>query len=67
MILTMVLTVLFAIPHAKFDFVSANYDFKNTVLDGIVKPYKIITKDGIKIGIFGLGVELQGLVDKKKI
>jgi 5'-nucleotidase len=53
------------LPHAKFDFVSANYDFKNTVLDGIVKPYKIITKDGIKIGIFGLGVELQGLVDKK--
>lgn len=53
------------LPHAKFDFVSANYDFKNTVLNGIVKPYKIIHKDGIKIGIFGLGVELQGLVDKK--
>lgn len=53
------------LPHAKFDFVSANYDFKNTVLDGIVKPYKIVFKDGIKIGIFGLGVELAGLVDKK--
>ncbi|CAM3718602.1 5'-nucleotidase [Flavobacterium saliperosum S13] len=50
------------LPHAEFDFVSANYDFKNTILDGIVKPYKIIRKDGIKIGIFGLGVELQGLV-----
>jgi 5'-nucleotidase len=53
------------LPHAKFDFVSANYDFKNTILDGLVKPYKIIKKDGIKIGIFGLGVELNGLVDKK--
>jgi 5'-nucleotidase len=53
------------LPNAKFDFVNANYDFKNTVLDGIVKPYKIITKDGIKIGIFGLGIELAGLVDKK--
>jgi 5'-nucleotidase len=53
------------LPHAKFDFVSANYDFKNTILDEIVKPYKIIKKDGIKIGIFGLGVELNGLVDKK--
>ncbi len=53
------------LPHANFDFVSANYEFKNTVLDGIVKPYKVIVKDGIKIGIFGLGVELQGLVDKK--
>jgi 5'-nucleotidase len=53
------------LPHAKFDFVSANYDFKNTVLNGIVKPYKTFVKDGIKIGIFGLGIELQGLVDKK--
>ncbi len=52
------------LPHAKFDFVSANYDFSNTVLDTHVKPYKIIIKDGIKIGIFGLGVKLQGLVDK---
>nr|WP_294939167.1 metallophosphatase [uncultured Flavobacterium sp.] len=50
------------LPHAKFDFVSANYDFKNTILDGIVKPYKILQKDGLKIGIFGLGVELNGLV-----
>jgi 5'-nucleotidase len=53
------------LPHAKFDFVSANYDFKNTVLNEIVKPYKIINKGGIKIGIFGLGIELEGLVDKK--
>ena len=50
------------LPHAKFDFVSANYDFKNTILNDIVKPYKIIQKDGLKIGIFGLGVELEGLV-----
>ena len=52
------------LPHADFDFVSANYDFSNTIMDAHVKPYKIISKDGIKIGIFGLGVELQGLVDK---
>lgn len=53
------------LPHAKFEFVSANYDFKNTILNEIVKPFKIFEKDGIKIGIFGLGVELDGLVDKK--
>lgn len=53
------------LPHAKFDFVSANYDFKNTVLNGIVEPYKVFIKDGIKVGIFGVGVELDGLVDKK--
>lgn len=57
---------LFAqLPHAKFDFVSANYDFKNTVLDTHVKPYKTFKKGGIKIGVFGLGVELKGLVDPK--
>ncbi|MBC5834234.1 bifunctional metallophosphatase/5'-nucleotidase [Flavobacterium sp. F372] len=53
------------LPHANFEFVSANYDFKNTELNGIVKPYKTFFKDGIKIGVFGLGVQLEGLVDKK--
>ena len=53
------------LPHATFDFISANYDFKNTIMDGFVKPYKIFDKNGIKVGVFGLGVELQGLVDKK--
>ena len=52
------------LPHAKFDFVSANYDFSNTVMDTHVKPYKIFKKDGIKIGVFGLGIELNGLVGK---
>tara|TARA_R110001632_G_scaffold43376_6_gene110114 strand:- start:113792 stop:114700 length:909 start_codon:yes stop_codon:yes gene_type:complete len=53
------------LPNANFDFVSANYDFKNTVLDTHVKPYKIFYKDGIKIGVFGLGIELDGLVNKR--
>ena len=52
------------LPNAKFDFVSANYDFKNTVLDTHVKPYKTFMKNGIKIGVFGLGIKLAGLVDK---
>lgn len=57
---------LFAqLPNAQFDFLSANYDFKNTVLNTHVKPYKIFVKEGIKIGVFGLGIELEGLVDPK--
>ncbi|UPS90635.1 bifunctional UDP-sugar hydrolase/5'-nucleotidase [Bizionia sp. M204] len=52
------------LPHAEFDFLSANYDFSNTIMDGFVKPYKTFTKNGIKIGVFGLGIELAGLVDK---
>ena len=50
------------LPNAKFDFVSANYDFTDTVMDTHVKPYTIFYKDGIKIGVFGLGIELEGLV-----
>lgn len=53
------------LPHAKFEFVSANYDFKNTILNGLVKPYKVFNKNGIKVGVFGLGIALEGLVDKK--
>ena len=53
------------LPNANFEFVSANYDFKNTVLNGHVKPYKLFYKNGVKVGVFGLGVELKGLVDKK--
>ena len=52
------------LPNAKFEFVSANYDFKNTIMAPFVKPYKIVMKDGIKIGVFGLGIRLEGLVDK---
>lgn len=51
-------------PIAKFEFVSANYDFKNTILNGHIKPYTIKIVNGVKIGVFGLGVELDGLVDK---
>jgi 5'-nucleotidase len=51
------------LPHAEFQFVSANYDFSNTIMDTHAKPYKIFKKDGVKIGVFGLGIELDGLVD----
>ncbi len=51
------------LPHATFDFLIANYNFKNTILDGKTKPYKIFIKDGVKIGVFGIGIELNGLVD----
>jgi len=57
---------LFAqLPHANFQFLSANYNFKNTVMDTHVKPYQVFEKQGIKIGVFGIGIKLEGLVDKK--
>lgn len=51
------------LPYAEFQFISANYDFSNTIMDTHVKPYKVFKKDGIKIGVFGLGVKLEGLVN----
>jgi len=51
------------IQHAEFPFVCSNYDFSNTALNGLTKHYHIIEKGSIKIGIFGLGIELDGLVN----
>ncbi len=51
--------------HAKFPYICSNYDFSNTILKDKTIPYKIFYKGNIKIGVFGLGVELDGLVDKK--
>lgn len=57
--------LLAQVPHAQFDLLSANYDFTNTVMDGFVKPYKIYTLNGIKIGVYGIGIKLDGLVTKR--
>lgn len=47
---------------AKFPIVCANYDFTGTVVEGLVKPYVVIKRKGVKIGIFGLSPKLEGLV-----
>lgn len=47
---------------AKFPIVCANYDFTGTILEGKIKPYTIIKRDGVKIGVFGLSPQLEGLV-----
>jgi len=46
-----------------FQFISSNYDFTNTELEGLIDKYKIYNKEGIRIGVFGLGIELKGLVN----
>ncbi len=52
-------------PNASFKMITSNYDFKNTAMDGLTKPYEVYEKDGIKIGVFGLDIELEGLVNPK--
>lgn len=51
---------------AKFPFLCSNYDFKNTILEGETEKFKIFNKNGIKVGIFGVGIQLAGLVGKKE-
>ncbi len=51
------------LPHAEFDFIISNYDFSNTVMDGKTDPYRIYDTGGVKVGVFGLGIQLKGLVD----
>ncbi|RKR13394.1 5'-nucleotidase [Maribacter vaceletii] len=57
--------LLAQVPNAKFDLITANYDFSNTALNGYTKPYKTYTLNNIKIGVYGIGIELKGLVTKK--
>ena len=52
------------LPHANFPILNANYDLSDTLLHASTKPYQIFKKDGLKIGVFGLGIELEGLVNK---
>lgn len=53
------------LPIAKFAMLNANYDFKDTILAGKIEPYKIFQRGEIKIGVFGVGIELEGLVPSK--
>jgi 5'-nucleotidase len=51
--------------YAEFKFLTANYDFSQTILKDKFEPYTIIERGEFKIGIFGLGIELNGLVPEK--
>ncbi len=48
--------------HATFPLINCNYDFKDTVMQGHTKPYHVFQKGGIKVGVLGVGIELDGLV-----
>jgi 5'-nucleotidase len=52
-------------PLAGLDFVNCNYSFNDTELEGKIQPYKIYNKGPIRIGVLGVGIELNGLVPEK--
>lgn len=47
---------------AEFPFVCCNYDFKGTPCEGLVKPYVVIERAGVRIGVFGVCPQPKGLV-----
>lgn len=51
---------------ANFPVVCANYGFEGTPLEGIVKPYTVVERKGVRIGIFGLSPKMAGLVQADK-
>lgn len=51
---------------ADFPVVCANYNLDATVLKDVVKPYVILERFGLKIGVFGLGAKPEGLIQANK-
>ena len=48
--------------YANFPFLNSNYDFRNTPMEGLTRESLLIERAGMKIGLFGLGIKLEGLV-----
>lgn len=57
--------ILKSLPAAKFPLINSNYDFSDTILAGKFPRYEIFKHSGIRIGVYGLGIKLKGLVADK--
>lgn len=47
---------------ANFPYICCNYDVSGTAVDGLVKPYVVFEKQGLRVGVLGLGVDPTGLI-----
>ena len=47
---------------ANFPVVCANYDFGTTPLATLVRPYVVLKRKGLRIGVFGLSPQPEGLI-----
>ncbi len=57
--------ILKPVDYSNFPFICSNYDFSQTILYGKFPDHVIFRKEGIKIGVYGLGIQLDGLVNPK--
>ena len=58
-------TLASVLQEAQFHVVCANYDVSNSPLENIVKPYTIIRRKNLRIGVFGIGINPKGLISEK--
>ncbi|SHE75645.1 5'-nucleotidase [Dysgonomonas macrotermitis] len=59
-------TLKMIIKRLDYPVVNCNYDFSNTALKGMIKPYIVLKKFGLKIGVVGVGVDPEGLIQKNR-
>lgn len=52
---------------AEFPFVCCNYDFSGTPCEGLIKPYVVIERSGVRIGVFGVSPQPEGLILKRNM
>ena len=50
---------------ATFPIVCTNYDFTGTPMEGICKPWIVLKRNGLKIGVFAVCPKMKGLVADK--
>ena len=47
---------------ADFPIVSSNYDFSQTKLKKLIKPFIILKRGGVRIGVIGINIQPKGLI-----
>lgn len=59
-------TLKMIVKKLNFPILNCNYDFSETVLKNEIKPYVVLKRFGLKIGVLGVGVNPEGLIQKNK-
>lgn len=50
---------------SKYPYITTNLDFTGTPVEGLTKPFLVIDKAGIRIGIIGLTINPEGILAQK--
>lgn len=50
------------VDNAEFPIIASNYDFSGTILENKIKPYIILKRNGLRIGVLATCVQPKGLI-----